>query len=55
MDLNYILAREQIELALAHGSIAAGARAAHRGMADRYRLLIEQHRSAADGDQIRRA
>lgn len=51
MDVNHAFAREQIELALARGATHAGARAAHQGMADRYRTRIDDYRDAA----VRRA
>jgi hypothetical protein len=51
MDINYTLAREQMELALARASVHDGARAAHQAMADRYRQLVDDHRRAA----VRRA
>jgi len=44
MDINYLLAREQVELALAGAATAAGARAAHQGMADRYRGMVDLYR-----------
>ncbi len=47
MDLNYILAREQVERALARASRHAGARAAHAEMADRYRTMLDRHRGSA--------
>ena len=47
MDINYILAREQIERALARASVNDGARAAHMEMADRYRDMVDGHRRAA--------
>lgn len=47
MDVNYILAREQVERAFGRASIHAGARAAHNAMADRYRAMLDQHRHAA--------
>ena len=47
MDINYILAREQIERALARASVNDGARAAHLGMADRYLGMVDDHRRAA--------
>ncbi len=46
MDLNYILAREQIELMLARAATAPGARAAHQGLADLYRERIDSRRQA---------
>jgi hypothetical protein len=51
MDVNHILAREQIELALARGSLEAGARAAHQGRADRHRADLDDYREAG----VRRA
>lgn len=47
MDINYILAREQMELALARAALHDGARAAHQGMADQYRNMVEGHRRDA--------
>lgn len=47
MDVNYILAREQIERVRAGAATNIGARAAHVGMADRYRDMFENHRRAA--------
>jgi hypothetical protein len=47
MDVNYILAREQMELALARASLHAGARAAHQDLAGRYRKMVEDHRRDA--------
>jgi hypothetical protein len=47
MDVNYILAREQMELALARASLHAGARAAHQGLANQYRDMVESHRRDA--------
>jgi hypothetical protein len=56
MDVNYILAREQIELALARGSLHAGARAAHQGLADQYRAQVDDYRdSAVDAAVARKA
>lgn len=46
MDLNYILAREQVELALARAATAPGARAAHQVLADRYREQVEDYRAS---------
>ena len=48
MDVNYYLAREQIELALARASLSPGARASHQGMADHYRFLVDGYRQAAN-------
>ena len=53
MDINYILAREQVELALARAATHAGARAAHQGLADRYRDLVDDHRRAAGAGMLR--
>ncbi len=47
MDINYYLAREQVELALARAATTPGARASHQAMADRYHLLVSDHRAAA--------
>jgi hypothetical protein len=44
MDVNYILAREQVELALARAAVSPGARAAHQGLADRYRDMVDDYR-----------
>lgn len=44
MDINYFLAREQVELALASAATADGARAAHRSLANRYRHIVEERR-----------
>jgi hypothetical protein len=47
MDVDYCLAREQVEQALARASTAPGARASHNQSADRYRRLIDEHRGRA--------
>ena len=47
IDVNYILAREQMELFLAKASLHDGARAAHQELADGYRNMVERHRSDA--------
>jgi len=44
MDVNYILARRQVELALARAATHGGARAAHQLMADRYGDMVEDYR-----------
>jgi len=44
MDVNYILARRQVELALARAATHHGARASHQLMADRYGDMIEDYR-----------
>lgn len=44
MDVNYTLARELIELALARTATNPGAREAHQGMADRYRAQLDARR-----------
>jgi len=46
MDINYILAREQVELALARAAVSPGARAAHQGLADRYRDMVDTYRTS---------
>ena len=48
MDVNYYLAREQVERALARAATNPGARAAHSDLADRYRALVEGHRDAVN-------
>ena len=55
MDINYMLAREQIELMLARAATHAGARAAHQGMADRYRNCVDDHRRALTISALRAA
>lgn len=55
MDVNYILAREQVALALARASLQDGARAAHQLTAERYRAMVEDHRRAARDDALRTA
>jgi hypothetical protein len=47
MDINYFLAREQVELALARAATTPGARASHQAMADRYHFAVADHRDAA--------
>lgn len=46
MDINFILAREQVERAFARAAIHDSARAAHSGMADRYRDMVAAHRQS---------
>lgn len=46
MDLNYILAREQIELMRARAAAQPAARAAHQGLADLYRARIDTWQQA---------
>ena len=53
MDINYILARELIERAQARASVNDGARAAHLGMADRYRDMVDGHRRVATDRALR--
>jgi hypothetical protein len=55
LDINDILAREQVELALARASLHDGARAAHQSLADRYRDMVEGHRRDAHARSDRRA
>jgi hypothetical protein len=59
MDINYCLAREQVELVLGCAAGNAGARASHREMASRYRKIIDRHRTTplkvALAEQRRRA
>ena len=47
MDINYYLAREQVERVRAEGASCDGARNAHAGLADSYRRLIDHHRNTA--------
>jgi hypothetical protein len=47
MDINYYLAREQIERVRADGAACEGARLAHQGLADSYRRLLDGHRDRA--------
>jgi len=47
MDINYYLAREQVERVRADGAACDGARAAHQGLADCYRRLLDYHRDCA--------
>ena len=47
MDINYYLAREQIERARADAAACDGARDAHQGLADSYRRLLDWHRDRA--------
>lgn len=44
MDINDILAREQVEHARARAALAPGARASHQRLADRYRAMIDAYR-----------
>ena len=44
MDVNYILTREQIERARARSATDPGARAAHQGLADGYREMVDSYR-----------
>lgn len=47
MDINYYLAREQIERMRADRAASEGARAAHQGLADIYRRLLDWVRDSA--------
>ena len=47
MDINYYLQREQVERVRADSSACDGARAAHQGLADSYRRLLDHHRDRA--------
>lgn len=51
MDVNYSLARKQVEIALAHAATNPAVRASHQGMADRYRAKVDayRHRNGAIG------
>lgn len=46
MDINDILAREQVEHALARAATGPGERAAHQRRADRCRAMVDAHRRA---------
>jgi hypothetical protein len=44
LDLNYFLEREQVERVRSQTSLCPATSAAHLGMADRYRALLDQYR-----------
>lgn len=46
MDINYYLAREQVELSLSDAAESCEARAAHAELAGHYRDMIEGHRTS---------
>jgi hypothetical protein len=46
MDINYYLAREQVELAFSRAALSPQARAAHVELAGNYRDMIERHRTS---------
>ncbi len=48
MDINYYLAREQVELVLGRAALSPGARASHHEMAGHYRGMIDRHRTSAE-------
>lgn len=48
MDVNYILTREQIERARARSATHPGARAAHQGLAEGYREMVDSYRHGND-------
>lgn len=47
MDVNYYLLREQVERARAEAAACECSRSAHRQLADRYRICLDEHRRAA--------
>ena len=47
MDINYYLAREQVEQVMARVAMTPQARDAHSRLAANYRDLISHHRAAA--------
>jgi len=49
MDINYFLEREQVERVRADSAECAHSRAAHLGLAEGYRRLIDSHRAGASG------